>query len=100
MTELLTSDMNAADSNDSSPREWFWGTAVANSEPIKQLAEELDLQLHFGEPIGPGDLYLAMRNRPPQLLRCRSLGDGWVVPDTAAYPFNGTDCVKVTECEP
>jgi hypothetical protein len=97
MNELLTKGMNTADSNGSGSREWYWGIFAAKRQPIRQLAQELGVQIHFGEAIGPGDLYLAMRNRPPQLLRCRSLGDGWVVPDTMEYPFNTTDCVKVSE---
>ncbi len=47
--------------------------------------------------INPGDLYIARRNNPWQLLTCSEvhLEKGFVVPKERAYPFDICNCKKV-----
>ena len=49
------------------------------------------------EDIKPGDYYVAQRNTGPQLLRAKYVDweNWWVVPDTFAYVYDISECVKV-----
>lgn len=50
---------------------WGWGTSArVHCEDVKSAAKELGLELLYGEPIRPGDMYLAARNTGPKLLTC------------------------------
>lgn len=46
--------------------------------------------------INPGDLYMAKRNRPWQLLTCAKVHeDGFVIPVEIAYCFDLHECFRV-----
>lgn len=75
---------------------WHWGTRIQSSQEIQDMAKELGLELFWGEPIRPGDMYLGKRNTL-QLLTCRELGEACVHPKEIAYPFDFNECVKVKE---
>ena len=77
---------------------WHWGTRIQKCQEIQEMAKELDLKLLWGEPIRPGDMYLAKRNTM-QLLTCQELGEACVFPVEIAYPFDFNECVKVKEKE-
>lgn len=74
---------------------WGWSCQIINNNEIKKVAEELELSLLFGEPIFPGDLYLAIRNTGPKLLTCAFLGEACVHAEENAYAFDFSECVKV-----
>lgn len=73
---------------------WQWGIRVHN-EKMTQAAADLGVQLLYGEPIRPGDMYLAMRNTGPHLLECKWLGEACIHATTPAYPFDFSECVLV-----
>lgn len=76
---------------------WHWGTRIWDNERIKQAADDLGVDLFYGEPIRPGNMYFGMRNTGPHLLTCRTLAEACVYPTTVAYPFNFNECVLVRE---
>lgn len=62
---------------------------------VEQVARELGVDLIPEEDILPGDYYLAYKNTRPYFLKCRKRLDSIVYPNTADYPFDRCDCVKV-----
>jgi hypothetical protein len=83
---------------------WLWGSRLRaplgkeNLAMIEDMARELGVKLLWGEPIHPGDLYLAARNTGPRLLTCRALGEGCVHPvEFPEYSYDMNECVKIRE---
>lgn len=74
---------------------WQWGIRL-NQQEANSFAAGNGLTLHWGDPIRPGDLYLARRNTGYKLLTCRELGEACVYPVEVGYPFDFNECVKVT----
>ena len=74
----------------------IWGIYLTVSE-MDKTAKELGVELEWGVPIRPGDLYLAKRNTGPHLLECKALGEGCVFPTGYEYAFDFSECVKVRE---
>jgi len=79
---------------------WGWSEKLRGRkwrERVEQLAEELDVELCWNEPIRAGDLYIAARNTGPHLLECRALGMACVFPVGIGYAFDFPECVLVRE---
>lgn len=72
-----------------------------NRADIERVAAELSVIVKWGEPIHPGDLYLAQYNTGPHLLICKEANteSGFIVPTTCPqdYAYDTCDCVKVIE---
>jgi hypothetical protein len=67
-------------------------------DKIERAAEDLGLALLWGEPILPGDWYLACRNTDAKFLTCQIAEGSLIIPvEPMAYPFDTCDCVKVVE---
>lgn len=69
---------------------WHWGGRLNRVD-----AEAQGFALAWGEPIRPGDTYLAKRNTGWKLLTCRDLGEACVYPVEMRYAFDFNECVKV-----
>lgn len=78
---------------------WHWGERIQNNEKlnkhIQKAAIDLEIELLWGEPIRPGDTYLAIRNTGVKLLTCDWLGEACVFAKENAYAFNWNECVKI-----
>jgi hypothetical protein len=74
---------------------WKWGAKIRGKEKVEEMAEKLGVTLCYGEPVLPGDLYIAMRNTGPHLLTCKFLGDACVFPKEVAYPYDFNEVVKI-----
>ncbi len=73
---------------------WQWGI-FADRPELRKSAADLGVTLHFGEPVRPGDTYLAQRNTGPKLLTCNYLAEACVYATTPAYPYDFSECVLV-----
>ena len=72
-------------------RDW-----TAWEKEIEQAAKDLGVVLERKMPIQPGDMYLAKRNGPPQLLTAREIKDNYIVPEEfPAYCFDVWECVRI-----
>lgn len=77
---------------------WQWGQRIRNSKEVREFARNLDLFLKWGEPIRPGQMYLAQRNTGVKLLECKDLSDkAFVIPAENEYSFDFNECVLVEE---
>ena len=66
-------------------------------QSIREDAEQQGLKVS-DEDILPGDLYVAKKNRPLQLLTCKENNGSFIVPEEKyAYWFNVHNCMKVVE---
>jgi hypothetical protein len=64
-------------------------------QSIREEAEEYGLKVS-DEDILPGDLYVAKKNSPLQLLTCKENNGSFIVPkEKYAYCFNLNCCLKV-----
>lgn len=98
MTEGMTPEEIVAFSKTRPEPVWHWGSRLGICQfEIETLAKELSVELLWGEPILPGDLYIAQRNTGPKFLTCARLGDAWVGAKEPAYTFDFSECVKVRE---
>lgn len=78
-----------------SDKEWYFLSRQPR-DAYEAQAAELGLKLCWGEEIRPGDLYIAGRNKLPQLFECKSIHErGWVSStESHAYPYDCWECVK------
>ena len=66
-----------------------------------EVSERLGLDPRPNEKIKPGDLYLAKRNGPPELLTCKSISEReYVIPIENAYCYDTWECIKVVSVSP
>jgi hypothetical protein len=66
-------------------------------QSIREDAEQQGLKVS-DEDILPGDLYVAKKNGPLQLLTCKENNGSFIVPEEKyAYWFNVHYCLKVVE---
>jgi len=66
-------------------------------QSIREDAEQQGLKVS-DEDILPGDLYVAKKNMPLQLLTCKENNGSFIVPEEKyAYWFNVHYCMKVVE---
>ena len=62
----------------------------------KEILEMFSLKECPDEEIKPGDFYIGHRNTT-QLLECKEIKDGMVIPTNLEYPYDIRECIKVVE---
>jgi hypothetical protein len=62
---------------------------------LEEAAASLNIKIRYYAKIKPGDLYLGLRNTPPELLTCKKVVKDFIVSEEGAYQYDISQCVKV-----